>query len=171
MLTKSVAAHREASMMSCARLLGLAAALALLAPFGAARAQPSPAADAGVVSACLAGAGNLEPACIGAVAEACLNTADSTQRMGDCETRELKVWDGWLNRDYAAAMARLPVAAKTELRAIERAFVADKDRRCGFVATVGGPTTMNTPHIQECQLRATAIQWLWLKDFKTPPAR
>jgi uncharacterized protein YecT (DUF1311 family) len=125
--------------------------------------------DTKVLSDCLASAGNLEPACIGLVANACLNTADSTERMADCEARELKVWDAWLDRDYLELMARLPPAAKTKLRSIERAFVADTDRRCRFIAVVNGPTTMNGPHVQECRLRATATQWLWLKDFTDRP--
>ena len=150
-------------------ILAAASAAALLASFAAtasAAPPPDPGADARLIAACVAGSGNLEPTCIGRMADACLKTADSTQRMAECETHELKVWDGWLNRDYAVVMARLNPRARAALRGIERAFVADTARRCGFVATVNGATTMNAPSVAECRLRATAVQWLWLKDFK-----
>lgn len=150
-------------------ILAAVSAAALLASFtAAARAAPprDPDADARLIAACVAGSGDLETSCIGRMADACLKTADSTQRMAECETRELKIWDGWLNRDYAAVMARLNPRPRAALRGIERAFVADVARRCGFIATVNGPTTMNAPHVAECRLRATAVQWLWLKDFK-----
>jgi uncharacterized protein YecT (DUF1311 family) len=156
-------------LIRTAPLGGLILACAMLTVLPAARAQTTAPADpaaAKVLNTCLAKAGNLEPSCIGLVADACLKTADSTQRMGDCETRELKVWDRWLNRDYAVVMARLPAPAQTQLRDIERAFVADTDRRCGFLSVVNGPTAINTPPQQECRLRATAMQWLWLKAFK-----
>ncbi len=150
-------------------ILAAASAAALLASFTAvARAAPPPDPDAGarLIAACVAGAGNMATSCIGLMADTCLKTADSTQRMAECETHELKIWDGWLNRDYPAVMARLKPRARTALRRIEHAFVAETARRCGFIATVNGPTTMNAPHVAECRLRATAIQWLWLKDFK-----
>ena len=131
-----------------------------------ARSEPTgPAGDAHTLSDCVAKAGNLEPGCIGLVADACLKTADSQERMGDCETRELKVWDGWLNRDYQVLMSKSLAGAQVRLRTIERAFVADTDQRCGFVTVVNGPTFLNVLPEQECRLRATAIQWLWLKDF------
>ena len=143
-----------------------------LACAGASQALPAVRPDdVRTLDACVAKAGDLDAACIGVVADACLKTADSTQRMGDCESRELAVWDGWLNRDYAKVMASLKPALRTRLRAIERGFAADRDARCGFVQDVNGPTTMNTPAIQECAVHATAEQWLWLKAYLPAPTR
>ncbi|HEY3799074.1 MAG TPA: lysozyme inhibitor LprI family protein [Caulobacteraceae bacterium] len=154
--------------MRVAVLIAALAALALPQSSFAATPAPSPA-DARTLTDCVAKAGNLETGCVGLVADACLKTADSQERMGDCETRELAIWDAWLNRDYQAEMGKLPAAAQVKLRAIERAFIADRDSRCGFYAVVNGPTYLNVLPQQTCALQATAVQWLWLKDFVTPP--
>src|SRR5476649_1434680 len=120
----------KATAMAAALLLAASGA----GPGFAAAPGPIPGPDdAKAITECLARAGNLQGGCIGLVADACLKTADSTQRMGDCEARELAVWNGWLNRDYAVVKAALKPAARAQLTAIERAFVADKTRRCGFI--------------------------------------
>ena len=147
-------------------IAALAFGLAVLASGARGQALPTPRTeDAQAIAACLDKAGNLEGACIGIIADACLKTADSTQRMGDCETRELSVWDGWLNRDYLRVMTSLRPVHRARLRSIERAFVADRDGRCNFIEQVNGPTTMNGPFIQDCALHATAEQWLWLRAY------
>ena len=122
-------------------------------------------ADSTRIESCLAKAGNLTGACIGIVADDCLKTADSTQRMGDCEARERAIWNGWLKRDGVTVQAGLKPPARARFAAIGKAFEADTARRCGFVAAVSGPTTMNRPAMEECALHAAAEQWLWLRSF------
>lgn len=123
--------------------------------------------DAREIAACVAEKGdNLSSACIGIIADACLKHADSTERMRDCVTREVSVWDAWLNRDYRALRARLAPRSRQALQDIEMIFISEKGRKCSFGATLAGAqSTMQGPDVANCVLHETAEQWLWLRGF------
>jgi uncharacterized protein YecT (DUF1311 family) len=123
--------------------------------------------DARKIDLCLEQRGeNLAAGCIGIVMDECLKTADSQERMWLCVKRERAVWDDWLNRDYDTVMGTLAPPARSELRDIERAFVAGMERKCTFVRVATGMTsTIQLPDIENCYLHETAEQWLWLRTF------
>lgn len=139
---------------------GLAAASGPLPP-------PRPD-DMQAVQACLSSREELEQGtCIGAASTLCLKKADSQQRMTDCMTRERAVWDTFLNNDYQAVMqSRISPQARQALLDIERKFVADTEQRCTFIRTFAGYSSfIQVVEIEECWMQATAVQWLWLRDF------
>lgn len=124
--------------------------------------------DLKAVQTCLASRDEFSQAsCIGAASTVCLKTADSQQRMTDCMTRERAVWDTFLNNDYQAIMqSRTNPQARQALLDIERKFVADTEQRCTFIRTFAGYSSfIQVVEIEECWMQATAVQWLWLRDF------
>jgi uncharacterized protein YecT (DUF1311 family) len=145
------------------------AALAGVANTASAGGKLPPAAphDVQAVQACLGSRWQFDAAsCIGAVANACLKTADSQQRMTQCMVRERAVWDLFLNNDYPEVMKSLAPAAQRELREVERQFVTNTERRCTFIRTaMGFSSYVQVVEIEACMMHATAVQWLWLRDF------
>lgn len=123
--------------------------------------------DIQAVQACLGSRQAMQQAsCIGAAANPCLQTADSQQRMTACMMRERVVWDLFLNNDYPEVLKGLQPKAREEMRAIERNFIADRDRRCTFVRVAAGYSSyIQVVDIEECMMHATAAQWLWLRNF------
>ncbi len=155
--------------MTVRRLLAIAlsfAALASAATAGGKLPPPLPQ-DVRAVQACLGSRQAMQQAaCIGTVADACLKTADSQQRMTQCMVREHAVWDLFLNNDYPEVIKGLAPAAQRELLAVERQFVANTERRCAFIRTaMGFSSYVQVVEIEECWMHATAVQWLWLRDF------
>jgi uncharacterized protein YecT (DUF1311 family) len=143
--------------------------LGVLAGFARA-GGPLPAAlpqDVQAVQACLGSRQAMQQAsCIGTVATPCLQTADSQQRMTQCMIRERAVWDLFLNNDYPEVMKSLAPAAQRELREVERQFVTNTERRCTFIRTaMGFSSYVQVVEIEACMMHATAVQWLWLRDF------
>ena len=150
------------SIVSAASLLVLANTAT-----AAGRLPPAAPGDVQAIQACLGSRNvNLAASCIGVVADACLKTADSQQRMTQCMVRERAVWDLFLNNDYPVVLSVMRPGARNELREIERAFVRDMERRCTFIRTAWGYSSyIQVVEIEQCMLRATAVQWLWLRDF------
>jgi uncharacterized protein YecT (DUF1311 family) len=164
---------KEAPMI--ARFLFVALLLALPAREALA-GRPLPLAlpqDVRAVQACLGSrTSDLSATCIGVMSASCLKTADSQQRMTQCMIRERAVWDLFLNNDYQAVMANLRPAAREQLRAIERQFVSGTERRCTFIRTAMGYSTyIQVVEIERCMMHATAVQWLWLRDFQMKPEK
>ncbi len=158
-----------------ARFFFLALVLVLPARLGfAAGPLPPPMPqDVQAVQACLASrTADLAATCVGVMSASCLKTADSQQRMTQCMIRERAVWDLFLNNDYQAVMAGLRPAAREELRAIERQFVSGTERRCTFIRTaMGFSSYIQVVEIERCMMHATAVQWLWLRDFQMKPEK
>lgn len=150
------------------RLLPLLA-LAVLSGHADAGGKLPPAApqDIASVQACLSSRQAMQQAsCIGAAADVCLKTADSQQRMTNCMVRERAVWDLFLNNDYPEVMKGLRPEAQRELLEVERQFVANTERRCTFIRKAAGYSSyIQVVEIEECMMHATAVQWLWLRDF------
>jgi hypothetical protein len=157
--------------MTARRLLTLIAATMLAAMANGANAggklPPPRPEDLEALQACLGSRVAFEAAsCIGAAANACLKTADSQQRMTQCMVRERAVWDTFLANDMEVVMVHLSPAARSELLEIDRHFRADTDRRCTFIRKAAGYSSyIQVVEIEECAMHATAVQWLWLRDF------
>jgi uncharacterized protein YecT (DUF1311 family) len=135
---------------------------------GAGASLPAPLPqDVQAVQACLGSRQAMQQAsCIGTVADVCLKTADSQQRMTHCMVREHAVWDLFLNNDYPEVMKSLAPAAQRELLEVERQFVTGTERRCTFIRkAMGFSSYIQVVEIEECWMHATAVQWLWLREF------
>lgn len=154
--------HRLLTAMAIAALAGVP----ITASAGG-KLPPAAPHDVQAVQACLGSRSQFDAAsCIGVVANACLKTADSQQRMTHCMIREHTVWDLFLNNDYPEVLKGLAPAAQRELRDVERQFVANTERRCAFIRTaMGFSSYVQVVEIEECWMHATAVQWLWLRDF------
>ena len=149
----------------------LSVALTIFASGLAWAGAPPPAqpGDLQIVHACLTSrTASLSSTCIVVASDACLKGATSPQQRAQCMTRERAVWDLFLNNDYQALMANLRFKARRELRIIERRFLAATERRCNFVRTAREREyahDVERAEIEKCWMQATAVQWLWLRDF------
>lgn len=151
---------------------------ALLA--GPAMAQ-EPVFDATVTASCTDAVSTLpqQRDCIGAAAQACMESADSgytTVGMTTCLGQELEYWDGRLNAAYQARMteAKQTDAANTAaglsesslaqtLRAAQRAWIPWRDATCLFERAQWGNGTGGGPAALSCRLHMTAEQALYLE--------
>ena len=141
--------------------------LAVCAPATASGLLPEPRQqDVQAVQACLGSRNlNLAVTCVGTVADACMATVRNQQPlMAECIVRERTVWDRFLNNDYEAVIAALRPGVREQVRAVEADYAINLDRRCGLVREAWGDGYAITD-IEQCKLRATAMQWLWLRDF------
>jgi len=115
--------------MNALRALTLACGLIVSVPLAAA------ADDASVIAACLreqSEASKDAHACIGRVAEPCMQTPDgqSTQGMVACSQREEKVWDGLLNEAYRRLLKGLKAEAAEDVRKAQRIWLTLRDADC-----------------------------------------
>ncbi len=154
--------------MTVRSLLGFA--ITLLFAGVASAAGPLPPVqqdDLQIVQSCLSSkTESLGSTCIGVAADACLKSADSQQRMTHCMTRERVVWDLFLNNDYQAIMSNLRFKGRNELREVEREFLRSTERRCTFIRAAWGYSSyIQVVEIEKCWMQATAVQWLWLRNF------
>lgn len=130
---------------------------------------------------CIAEAPGAEASCIGASAQACmLDTpgGSSTAAMSGCLERERLYWDARLNAAYQARLAEAQAAdldAKTygysapprepALRAMQRAWIAFRDARCAWAASLWGGGTGGGPAAVGCAMQTTGEQALYLEQI------
>lgn len=112
--------------------------------------------------------------CIGVSAGICMQQpgGDSTYGMGFCLDSELQYWDGLLNDNYQqlratmqASDADLPdhLAVQADgLRDMQRAWIAYRDARCGYEATMWQGGTGASPAFLSCAMLLTGEQALYL---------
>ena len=130
---------------------------------------------------CLAGVSDYMElnACIGLSAERCMEETDggySTVGMGGCLDREWEYWDARLNIAYGKAMraaeamdaemadlgASVPSQADA-LRAMQRAWIPFRDRKCDFARSQWGGGTGGGPASISCLMVTTAQQALYIE--------
>jgi len=131
---------------------------------------------------CLAGLalGEDARACIGASADACMDTdaGSSTVGMGACLSRELTYWDDRLNRVYGRAMTKaraidtemddLGSAAPHQapaLRDMQRAWIKFRDAKCDHARSLWGGGTGGGPATYDCLMRTTGAQVMYLEKL------
>jgi uncharacterized protein YecT (DUF1311 family) len=102
--------------------------------------------------------------CIGAVADKCLEDANSTAEMNACSDRELRVWDAWLNETYAELRKLLDAKQQIKLRDMQRAWIASRDKSCGFYWDFH-QGTIASPMTAYCTMKETARRVLFLRHF------
>jgi uncharacterized protein YecT (DUF1311 family) len=151
-------------------VIRLASALVALCVCAPALAQEKPdAKDSAAIEKCIkakTGAHWAWERCIGLISEPC---AKDEGRMTDrevmtCEDRERAVWDDILNKSYQALMKALDDEQKVKLREMQRAWIASRDKTCGFLYDYFQGIMAN-PMIAACVARATGMQALYLRGF------
>ncbi len=140
-------------------------------------APPAAAQDVifepGVTESCL-DTGKPLMTCVGAAADHCMEVSpggSSTVGMGFCLEQEWLYWDGRLNDAYAVAtkLARQTDAEMKDLgatvpsqeealRAMQRAWIPFRDRKCDYVRSFWGGGTGGGPASIACLMRETARQ-------------
>jgi uncharacterized protein YecT (DUF1311 family) len=150
-----------------------ALALALLAVTGAAAfAAPPDAATSRKVQDCIKSVANAKGAaadperCIGIVSGPCLedDKTKSTADMNACIDRETAVWDDILNESFRRLREKLDEGQRVKLRDMQRAWLASRDKTCGFYWDFY-QGTMASPMAAECVNRETGRRALFLLGF------
>jgi uncharacterized protein YecT (DUF1311 family) len=149
------------------RLAALVVTLFVCAP---ACAQDAPhAKDLAAIEKCVAAKTGRNWAwekCIGLIGDKC---AEHEEKMTPsdviaCYDRERAVWDAVLNKSYRVLMSALDDDQKVKLREMQRAWIASRDKNCGFLYDYFQGSMAN-PMMAACQSRATGMQALYLRGF------
>lgn len=133
-------------------------------------AQDKPAAkDAATIERCVkakTGRGWAWEQCIGAISEPCAKDEGSmtSSQVIACYDRERAVWDDILNRSFQALRKALDADQEQKLRDAQRAWIASRDKTCGFLYDYFQGTMAN-PMIAACLARTTGRQALYLRGF------
>ena len=150
----------------------IAVALALLAALAAtpALAQDKPAPkDAAAIEKCIKAETGRHwrwEGCIGLISEPCSKNEVSMtpSQVIACADRERAVWDDILNKSFRLLSERLEKEQVDKMREMERAWVASRDKTCGFLYDYFEGSMAN-PMIAHCLSRATGMQALFLRGF------
>ena len=104
--------------------------------------------------------------CIGLVANPCLasDKAISTADQVACIARERTVWDDILNETFRRLRDKLDSKQQAKLRDMQRAWIASRDRNCGFYWEYFRGTIASTMGA-DCMNRETGRQTLFLLGF------
>jgi uncharacterized protein YecT (DUF1311 family) len=135
-----------------------------------AAAQDKPAAkDASAIGKCVdskTGRNWAWEKCVGIISEPCSKNEGSMtpQQVIACYTREQAVWDDILNESYKRLRAALDDEQKTKLNDMQHAWMASRDKNCGFIYDYFQGTMAN-PMMAACASRATGMQALFLLGF------
>ncbi|MBP0481927.1 lysozyme inhibitor LprI family protein [Sagittula salina] len=129
---------------------------------------------------CLAQAPGSEASCIGASAERCMTETQggqSTYGMSACLDAEAGYWDDRLNAAYRARMREAkqadadakaggwtPPQQEDALRAMQRAWIAFRDARCSYAASLWSGGTGAGPAAVGCFMQTTGEQALYLEN-------
>jgi uncharacterized protein YecT (DUF1311 family) len=144
------------------------ALLAVSATPGLAQDKPSPK-DSAAIEKCMkarTGRNWAWEKCIGLISEPCAKDELSMppSQVSACYYREQTVWDDILNKSYQLLRERLDEEQVGKLRDMQRAWIASRDKTCGFLYDYFQGTMAN-PMIAACVSRATGLQALYLRGF------
>lgn len=98
--------------------------------------------------------------------DACLSapTGASTAGQIACIEADLKVQDGLMNRNYAAAIKRLNPRQQGKLRAAQRAWIAYRDAECQAQYDEDWGT-LSRVNANFCVLRMTSVRAFQLAEY------
>lgn len=144
------------------------ALLAVSATPALAQDKPSPK-DSAAIEKCMkarTGRNWAWEKCIGLISEPCAKDELSMppSQVSACYYREQVVWDDILNKSYQLLRERLDEEQVGKLRDMQRAWIASRDKTCGFLYDYFQGTMAN-PMIAACVSRATGLQALYLRGF------
>ena len=108
--------------------------------------------------------------CIGASANACMTDTpggQTTVGMSSCLDRELTYWDNRLNRIYQRLRKQERAAGvEAELQQMQRAWIAYRDTRCAYAASLWAGGTGQGPAFLTCMMHTTGAQALYLRSME-----
>jgi uncharacterized protein YecT (DUF1311 family) len=107
-----------------------------------------------------------EAECVGLVATPCTESPDHQANLhqADCFRIEGAIWDAILNETFKALKDDLDDKQERKLREMQRAWIASRDRTCGFFhVKIDG--SMAVPMSASCLFKETARRALLLKTF------
>ena len=104
--------------------------------------------------------------CIGVVSEPCVKDEGSmpSSEVIACYDREKSVWDSILNDSFRRLRERLDANQQSKMREMQRAWIASRDKTCGFIYDYFDGT-MAYPMVAACLTRETGRQALFLLGF------
>jgi uncharacterized protein YecT (DUF1311 family) len=104
--------------------------------------------------------------CIGVISELCVKKHPKQVSSDEiaCYAREQAVWDDILNKSYQILIKALDEDQQVKLREMQRAWIASRDKSCGFLYDYFQGSMAN-PMMAACQNRATGMQALYLRGF------
>jgi len=140
-------------------------AAALAVSPAAAQASKQTADDAKAIRDCVKT--NIDKnweACVGRVADSCIENAKSTAEHNACINREQKIWDDMLNEAYRRLRAKLDAEQQTKLRDMQRLWIASREATCHFYWDYYRGT-MASPMGAYCVDRETARRAVFLLGF------
>src|SRR4029078_9507421 len=104
--------------------------------------------------------------CIGTVSEPCIKDemAMPPSEIMACYERERLVWGSTLNDSFPRLRAKLGDKRIRKMREMQRAWIASRDKSCGFIYDYFEGSMANTM-IAACQSRETGRRALFLRGF------
>ena len=104
--------------------------------------------------------------CIGIVSEPCAKDegAIPPAKVIACYDREKLVWDNILNDSFRRLREKLDDTQKLKMREMQQAWIASRDKTCGFFYDYFEGTMAN-PMIAACETRETGRRALFLLGF------
>lgn len=97
----------------------------------------------------------------------CMDTANTTSDMVNCNAKEAKVQDARLNRAYKTALAAQEGARKQQLQDVQRLWIKYRDANCGFAGSATGGT-IDQVNGSGCVLDMTQTRAQELEDLVGP---
>ena len=97
----------------------------------------------------------------------CMDTANTTADMVNCNVKESKVQDARLNRAYKTALAAQEGARKQQLQDVQRLWIKYRDANCGFAGSATGGT-IDQVNGSGCVLDMTQTRAQELEDLVGP---
>lgn len=161
------------------KALAIVASLLIASPALAQDTADFTAADADLMTACLA---NLSDAdnpqdlpkqtqCIGAATDMCMETEEdgyTTIGMVACMSRETAWWDNQLNASYESLQQTLDAELFTTLQKAQRAWIAYRDQSCSFEYDFWGDGSMRNIAHASCMRDETARRAETLSGYLNP---
>jgi uncharacterized protein YecT (DUF1311 family) len=104
--------------------------------------------------------------CIGLISEPCSKDEGSmnSSEVIACYDRERAVWDDILNESFRRLLGKLDADQVGKMREMQRAWIASRDKTCGFLYDYFQGTMAN-PMIAACTSRETGRRALYLLGF------
>ncbi len=164
-----VAGPPHASLLGALRMPAAFALFALIVAAPALADDKPPPQDSAAIEGCIkakTGHGWAWEQCIGVISEPCSKDEESMPpyKVIACYDRERLVWDDILNKSYQVLRKALDEDQQTKLREMQRAWIASRDKSCGFLYDYFQGTMAN-PMIAACLARETGRRALYLRGF------
>jgi uncharacterized protein YecT (DUF1311 family) len=97
----------------------------------------------------------------------CMDSANTTADMVNCNAKEAKVQDTRLNKAYKTALAAQEGARKQQLQDVQRLWIKYRDANCGFAGSATGGT-IDQVNGSACLLDMTQTRAQELEDLVGP---